>query len=226
MPLYSSPKLRYLLHNISLLLWYLNPSSTKLPDQIARKGRYNHTSGLHVLLACNLFLRNLEIPAAWLVPFGLSQGPALCPVSQVSSPFHRSSFYSSTIKSSGYLSTRVFQVGFHPLLLVPMIYTATRTYYRFTLPGTSLCSFVQRHECHVTCQSCWCDTGNRCLIPTNCERQLTVTQGGFSNFLSTLGFELWTCHLGVDNLTTSLGRHTPVFVSSILLILIILLYFF
>ena len=159
--------------------------------------------------ACNLFLRNPEIPAAWLVPFGLSQGPALCPVSQVSSLFHRSSFYSSTVESSGYLSTRVFQVGFHPLLLVPMIYTATRTYYRFTPPGTGLCSFVQQHECHVTCQSCWCDTGNRCLIPTNCERQLTVTQGGFSNFLSTLGFELWTCHLGVDNLTTSLGRHTP-----------------
>src|ERR1043165_8533619 len=113
MPLWSSPKLRYLLHNISLLLWYSNPSSTKLPNQIARKGRYNHTSGLHVLSACNLFLRNPEILVAWLVPFGLSQGPALCPVSQVFSPFHRSSFYSNTIESSDYLSTRVFQMGFH-----------------------------------------------------------------------------------------------------------------
>src|SRR6185295_9285189 len=123
---------------------------------------------------------------AWLVPFGLSQELALCPVLQVSSPFHRSSFYSSTIESSGYLSIWVFQVDFHPLLLVPMIYTATRTYYRFTPPGTGLCSFVQWHECHVTYQSCWCDTGNRYLIPTNCERQLTITQEGFSNFLLTL----------------------------------------
>src|ERR1043165_551244 len=113
MPLYSSPKLWYLLHNISLLLWYSNPSSTKLPNQIARKGRYNHISGLHVLPACNLFLQNLEIPVAWLVLFSLSHGPALCLVSQVVSPFHRSSFYSSTIESLGYLSTRVFQVGFH-----------------------------------------------------------------------------------------------------------------
>src|SRR6185295_4668210 len=138
MPLWSLPKLWYLLHNISLLLWYLNPSSTKLPDQIAQKGRYNHTSGLHVLPACNLFLQNLEIPAAWLVPFGLFQGPALCPVSQVSSLFHRSSFYSSTIESSGYLSTRVFQVGFHPLhmsslLMIKKYICQTKIFYNYIL---------------------------------------------------------------------------------------------
>jgi len=99
-------------HILTTLIF--NSSSTKLPFQIAQKGRSKlYTSGLHVCQHVPFFSRTRKFwQPGWFIR-SLLKDQHICPVSQVLASFHKSSLYSSTIKSSGYLSTRVFQVGFH-----------------------------------------------------------------------------------------------------------------
>jgi len=91
-----------------------NSSFTKLSFQIAQKGRLKlYTSGLHICwhVPFSSGTQKFRWPG-WFI-WSLLKDWHICLVSQVLAPFHKSSLYSSIIESSSYLSTQVFQVGFH-----------------------------------------------------------------------------------------------------------------